>query len=67
MAIEDKLNIKLNQNIWVLVVCLGGLGLAEYFHLPRLFSFSTILSLGSTISVLITLAFYTANYCKNKS
>src|SRR2546430_803259 len=40
MALEDKLDIKLNQNIWGLVVSLAALDAAEHWCLPRLRWFS---------------------------
>lgn len=67
MAIEDKFNVNLNQNLWGLVVCYASLGVAEHWRLCTLFWLSVISSAGMTLSVLITLAFYTWNYCKKKA
>jgi len=66
MGAEDKLEIKLNQNLWVLIVSLLGLGVSEYFNLNILLYFGLVLSICSTLSIILTLGFYTYNYCKNK-
>jgi hypothetical protein len=66
MSIEDKLNINLNQNLWGLVAAYAALGVAEHWGLRWLFRLSFIVSMGMSLSVLITLAFYTWNYCRNK-
>ena len=64
--ITDKININLNQNLWVLIVSLLGLGFSEYFILPKLESISFILSLIASFSIVLCLFFYTINYCKDK-
>lgn len=66
MGVEEKLDISLNQNLWGLVVCYAALGIAEHWSLCVLFWLSLICSVGMTLSVLITLGFYTWRYCKNK-
>ncbi len=66
MAVEDKLNINLNQNLWGLVVSYAALGVAEHWCLKVLFWFACVASAGMTISVLVTLFFYTLNYCRKK-
>jgi hypothetical protein len=66
MAIQDKLDIKLNQNLWMLLVALISLGCAEYFKLTRLVCFANYLCWISCISITITLLVYTYNYVKNK-
>jgi len=66
MGVEEKFNINLNQNLWALVVAYSGLGAGEYFHLCWLFRMSVIVSGALSLSVLITFAFYTYKYCKNK-
>jgi hypothetical protein len=63
---EDKFKIDLNQNIWGLIVSLLALGLGEYYHLPNLSGFGWWLSLGFSLSVVISFNFYTWNYCKKK-
>lgn len=65
--IEDKVNINLNQNLWGLVVSYTALGVAEHWELRFLLWLSLVVSIGMTLSVLITLAFYTWNYCRKKS
>jgi hypothetical protein len=64
--VADNFKINLNQNVWLLVVSLLGLGLSEYFHLPKLMGISYALSLISAVSVFFTLLFYTIRYCKAK-
>jgi len=67
MPVEDKFNINLNQNLWGIVVCYGALGVAEHWKLCVLFWMSAISSAWMTISVMITFAAYTWNYCKKKA
>lgn len=64
--IANEFKINLNQNLWVLIISFSGLGFSEYFDLQKLLSISYILSIVSSISVFITLIFYTINYSKNK-
>ena len=40
MAVEDKFNINLNQNLWGLVVAYAALGVAEHWCLRWLFRLS---------------------------
>lgn len=63
----DQFKINLNQNLWVLLASLTALGFSEYFHLEKLQCVSWILSIVSSISVFVTLIFYTLNYCKKKA
>lgn len=64
--VSDEMKVNLNQNLWGLVVSLGSLGAAEYFHLPRLLVFAEVVSFVMTISVVFTTFFYTVNYCRKK-
>jgi hypothetical protein len=66
MALEDKFNVNLNQNLWGLVAAYVALGSAEHWGLKWLFFLSLVVSIGLSISVLVTFAFYTVNYCKKK-
>lgn len=66
MAVEDKFYINLNQNLWGLVVAYAALGVSEHWGLCWLFRLSLIVSIGLSISVLFTVAFYTWNYCRGK-
>lgn len=66
MAIEDKFNINLNQNLWALVVAYAALGIAERWCLKWLLILSRVAAIGMTISVLLTFSFYTWNYCRAK-
>ncbi len=67
MGFEEKFYIKLNQNLWALVVAYGALGAAEYLHLKWLLWMSVVVSGGLSVSVLVTFGFYTYNYCKQKA
>jgi hypothetical protein len=66
MSVEDKINVNLNQNLWGLVVCYAALGSAEHWRLTNLFWLALIASIGLTLSVLITVGFYTWKYCRDK-
>jgi cytochrome c oxidase subunit IV len=51
--------LKLNQNLWALLLSLGALGAADYFKLSATFRWlSLILAIVMTLSVLVTTAFY---------
>ena len=63
----DAFKINLNQNIWGSIVALVSLGCSEYFDLPVLFWFAVVLSTIMTISVIVTVWAYTANYVRNKA
>lgn len=43
MTLEDKINININQNIWLLIISYGSLGFSELYNLRVLFGFSFIL------------------------
>jgi cytochrome c oxidase subunit IV len=63
---DDQFKINLNQNLWGLVVGLGGLGVAEYFHLQTLFWFTVVVAGVMVLSVVVTAVAYTINYWKHK-
>ncbi len=65
MKTED-FKINLNQNLWLLIISILTLGVSEYFCLKYLFYFGFTLSILSSISVIITLIFYTKNYIEKK-
>ena len=67
MAVEDKLNINLNQNLWGLIVAYAALGASEHWGLKLLGVLSFIVAIGLSISVLFTFGFYTVKYCKGKT
>jgi hypothetical protein len=68
MSVEDKFNINLNQNLWGgVVVAYVALGAAEHWCLRWLFRLSLVVAIGLSISVLLTVAFYTWNYCRKRS
>lgn len=66
MALEDKVNINLNQNLWGLVVSYAALGVAEHLCLPWLFKLSLVAAIIMTGSALFTVTAYTWNYCRQK-
>lgn len=66
MAIEDKFNINLNQNLWALVVAYGTLGVAERWHLGHLLWLARIMATVTTWSMVLSVAAYTWTYCKKK-
>ena len=63
---SDKLKINLNQNLWIFIVSVAGLGGSEYFHLCSTFQICRIAAWASLASVILTLVFYTINYCRQK-
>jgi hypothetical protein len=67
VAVEDKFNINLNQNLWGLVVAYAALGVAEHWCLRWLFRLSLVVAIGLSMSVLLTVAFYTWNYCRKRA
>jgi hypothetical protein len=66
MALPDKIDISLNQNVWMLIISLASLGGGEYFKLTKLTCFSNYLCWLSCLSITITVVAYTYNYVKNK-
>jgi hypothetical protein len=67
MALEDKINVNLNQNLWGLLVSYLALGAADHYHLSWWFLWlARALATLMTISVLAGFAFYTVHYCARK-
>jgi hypothetical protein len=67
MGADESFKIKLNQNLWVLVVGYLSLGAADHYHLSWWFLWlARVVASVATISVLITLCFYTVNYCTDR-
>jgi hypothetical protein len=66
MAATDDVRIRLNQNLWGLVLGLGGVGAGEYFHLVWLFRLSFVVAIGMFVSMAFSTFFYTRHYCKKK-
>lgn len=66
MGIEEKVYIKLNQNLWGLVVAFVALGAAEYWRLKSLFWLSLVVAFFMSISTVLSVLFYTWNYCRGK-
>lgn len=58
--------LKLNQNLWALVVSYAALGAAEYWELTRLRCLALIMVGVLSILVLVSMVFYTINYCVGK-
>lgn len=66
MALEDKLDVNLNQNLWALVLAYAFLGAAEYWDLNWLRCLSLIMAVPLSIFVLVSMLFYTIHYCVRK-
>jgi len=66
MSVIDKAEVKLNQNLWALVVAYAALGAAEYWELNRLRWLALITAALLSILVLASMVFYTINYCVGK-
>ena len=66
MALEDKINVNLNQNLWGLIVGLGALGTAEHYGLCKLGWFGLFISGLMSLSLLATTIAYTIHYCRGK-
>ena len=65
-AALDKTEVKLNQNVWVLLVSYAALGAAEHWQLTRLRCLALIMAVLLTILVSASMAFYTYEYCVRK-
>jgi hypothetical protein len=61
----DSFKIKLNQNLWGLVVAYAALGIAEHWRLRWLFRLSLVVAICMTVSVLVTTVRYTLNYWRD--
>jgi hypothetical protein len=66
MAGDTVDRLKLNQNLWALVISYAALGAAEYWELNRLRCLALIMAVVLSILVLASMAFYTINYCVGK-
>jgi hypothetical protein len=66
MANDAVDKLKLNQNLWALVVAYAALGAAEYWELNRLRCLALIMAGLLSILVLASMAFYTIDYCVGK-
>lgn len=62
----DVDQIKLNQNLWGLLLSFVALGAAEYYELYTLYWFSVVAAAVMSISVIVTTVAYTINYWKGK-
>lgn len=66
MAAQDKVDIKLNQNLWCLVVGFAALGASLRWGLCELFWPAYLFTWGAGILVFISCVFYTWHYCVRK-
>jgi hypothetical protein len=64
--LSESFKINLNQNLWGLLVGLGALGMAEHYHLCKLFWFGLFISGLMSLSLLATTIAYTIHYCREK-
>lgn len=64
--IKPKQTPNLNQNVWILVIALLGVGFAEYFRLKVLLILGIILSVIAYVSILYTTIAYSINYWNKK-
>jgi hypothetical protein len=66
MESNVKIKLKLNQNLWGLIVAYIALGVAEYKGLKCLSKWAWVLSVAMTLSLVVTTIAYTWRYCANK-
>ncbi len=64
--VKPKQTPNLNQNVWILVIALLGVGIAEYFKLKVLLILGIILSVIAYTSILYTTIAYSINYWDKK-
>jgi hypothetical protein len=62
----DKAEVKLNQNLWALVVAYTALGAGEYWELHRLRCLALVMAILLSILVFVSMVFYTIDYCRRK-
>lgn len=62
----DKLNVNLNQNLWVLIASFAALGCSEYFGLCSLYRFANFICYFVVGSMCVCLVAYTWRYLINK-
>ncbi|HVS88395.1 MAG TPA: hypothetical protein VHF01_09255 [Candidatus Acidoferrum sp.] len=67
VASNVKIKLKLNQNLWGLIVAYVALGVAEHRGLKCLSILAAIISAVMTLSLIATTVAYTLNYCRNKN
>jgi hypothetical protein len=66
MSPENKIDLKLNQNMWFFVISLATLGFSEHYELEKLSSLSYWLSLFSSILIAVSMFFYSFDYCRKR-
>lgn len=65
-ALDVAKELKLNQNLWALIVSALCLGIAEFFELHTLYWVGIVLIILTTLSLIFSLTFYTLQYCAHK-
>lgn len=65
-SVKSKQTPNLNQNVWILVIALLAIGIAEYFKLKVLLILGIILSAIAYVSILYTTIAYSINYWNKK-
>jgi len=66
MSVEDKIYIKLNQNLWGLLLSYAAVGLSQRYGFHELWWLAFVVACCMSLSILICLVFYTINYCQRK-
>jgi len=66
MASDVKIKLKLNQNLWGLIVAYVALGVAEHQGSKCLSKLALVLSAAMTLSLVVTTVAYTWRYCATK-
>lgn len=65
-SVKSKQTPNLNQNVWILVIALLAIGIAEYFKLKVLLILGIILSAIAYVSILYTTIAYSIIYWNKK-
>ena len=66
MAMAEKAEIKLNQNLWCFVVGCAALGASLHWGLHQLFWPALLFTWGTGALVFVSCVFYTWHYCARK-
>ena len=61
-----KIKLKLNQNLWGLIVAYVALGIAQHRELKYLSMLAMVLSAVMTLSLIVTTIAYTGRYWRSK-
>ncbi len=57
---------KISKGVLAYLISIAALGCAEYFKLEKLEWIALVMSIIASLSLVITLAAYSYDYCKNK-